>query len=157
VPLKSGITAKQAQLQGTTGINPSLPVLNAADFTVPALAPGTNGVPPCQTVNGSQACDTFETGFGATGRDLFRGPFQKRLDLSLIKTTKIHERYVLRFGADAFNLTNTPSFDVPANSASQYSVSKGVPTVRALPASFGMIQGTLGSPRFMQLSLTLAF
>jgi hypothetical protein len=102
-------------------------------------------------------CDTFETGFGATGRDIFRGPFQKRLDISLIKTTRIGEHVVARLGVDAFNVTNTPSFDVPTNSASQYSVSSGVPTIRALPASFGLIQHTIGSPRFMQLSLTLAF
>ena len=158
VPLKPGVTAQQALLQGTTGIDPSKPVLNAADFTVPTLAPGTNGVPPCTTnSSGAQLCDTFETGFGGTGRDIFRGPFQKRLDISLIKTTKLNEHLVLRIGADAFNLTNTPSFDVPTNSASQYSVSRGVPTVRALPASFGLIQHTIGSPRFLQLSATLAF
>jgi hypothetical protein len=155
VPLKPGITVKQAQLQGTTGINPLKPVLNAADFYNPTIAPGTSGVPTDCTAAG--VCDTFETGFGATGRDIFRGPFQKRLDISLIKTTKIGEHVVARFGVDAFNVTNTPSFDVPTNSASQYSVSSGVPTIRALPASFGLIQHTIGSPRFMQLSLTLAF
>ncbi|MBZ5723378.1 MAG: TonB-dependent receptor [Acidobacteriia bacterium] len=155
VPLKPGITAQQAQLQGSTGINPSKPILNAADFFVPQLAPGTNGVPTDCTAAG--VCDTFETTFGGTGRDLFRGPAQKRLDISLIKTTRIRERYVVRFGADAFNVTNTPSFDVPTNSASQYSVRAGVPTQVALPASFGLIQHTIGSARFLQLSLTVAF
>jgi len=155
VPLKPGITAGQAQLQGTTGINPLKPVLNAADFYVPNIAPGANGVPTDATAAGVQ--DTFETGFGATGRDLFRGPFQKRLDVSLIKTTRIAEKYVVRLGADAFNVTNTPSFDVPTSSASQYSVHSGVPTVVALPSSFGLIQRTIGSPRFLQLSVTIAF
>jgi hypothetical protein len=115
----------------------------------------TSGVPTDCTA--ARVCDIFETGFGVTGRDIFRGPFQKRLDIPLIKTTKIGEHMVARLGVDAFNVTNTPSFDVPTNSASQYSVSSGVPTIRALPASFGLIQHTIGSPRFMQLSPTLAF
>ena len=158
LPLKPGITAGQAQLQGTTGINPLKPVLNASDFYIPTLAPGTNGIATDTTAAGAQ--DTYETGFGITGRDLFRGAFQKRLDLSVSKITRFGEKYVVRLGADAFNLTNTPSFDVPTNSASQYSVSSStgaVTSVSALSSSFGYIQHTIGSPRFMQLSLTLAF
>lgn len=54
-------------------------------------------------------------------------------------------------------LGNTPSFDVPTTNASQYSVKSGVPTVVALPSSFGLIQHTIGSPRFLQLSATFAF
>jgi hypothetical protein len=158
LPLLPGVTAKQAQLQGTTGINPLKPVLNAADFYIPTLAPGTNGIPTDSSAAGVQ--DVKETGFGITGRDLFRGAFQKRLDLSVSKITRIAEKYVVRFGVDAFNLTNTPSFDVPTNSASQYTVSSSTGAVTAvspLSASFGLIQHTIGSPRFMQVSLTLAF
>jgi Carboxypeptidase regulatory-like domain/TonB dependent receptor len=155
VPLKPGISVKQAQLQGTRGINPLKPVLNAADFYVPNLAPGTNGVPTDCTAAG--VCDTFETGFGSTGRDIFRGPFQTRIDMSLSKTNKIGDHVVTRLGVDVFNVPNTPSFDVPTNAASQYSVRSGVPTVVALPASFGLIQHTIGSPRLMQISLTVAF
>ena len=157
LPLLAGVTAKQAQLQGTTGINPLKPVLNAADFYIPTLAPGTYGIPTDSTAAGVQ--DTRETGFGITGRDLFRGAFQKRLDLSVSKITRVAEKYVVRFGVDAFNITNTPSFDVPTNSASQYSVNSttGAVTVFPLSASFGLIQHTIGSPRFMQVSLTLAF
>ena len=156
LPLLAGVSAKQAQLQGTTGINPLKPVLNAADFYIPTLAPGTNGIP---TDSGAAGQDIRETGFGVTGRDLFRGAFQKRLDLSISKLTRIGEKLVVRLGADAFNITNTPSFDVPTNSASQYSVSSstGAVTVFPLSSSFGVIQHTIGSPRFMQLSLTLAF
>ena len=45
VPLKPGVTPKQAQLQGTTGVNANNPVLNASDFEPQFVAPGTNGVP----------------------------------------------------------------------------------------------------------------
>jgi len=43
VPLKPGVTAKQAELQGTTGVNAGQPVLNANDFAPQFVAPGTNG------------------------------------------------------------------------------------------------------------------
>jgi hypothetical protein len=159
LPLSPGVTANQAKLQGTTGINPSLPLVNSADFYVPTVAPGTDGVPPCAVSNGAQVCDNAETIFGNTARNLFRSPFQKRLDLSIIKTTHINERFTLRFQADAFNLTNTPSFDAPNNDLSLYSVKSGVPTVKSIASqtTFGVIQNTIGSPRFMQMSLSLIF
>src|ERR1017187_956624 len=62
MPIKPGMTVQQALLQGTTGIDPNKPLLNASAFYVPTLAPGTFGV-PCTTVSGSQVCDTVETGF----------------------------------------------------------------------------------------------
>jgi hypothetical protein len=37
---------------------------------------------------------------------------------TLKKTTRINERFALRLQADAFNLTNTPSFDAPNNDLS---------------------------------------
>jgi hypothetical protein len=157
LPLKPGTSVGQALLQGTTGIDPNKPLLNSQVFYVPSVAPGTMGV-PCTTVNGSQVCDTAETVFGATSRNTFRGPFQERLDLSLIKETRLSERFAVKFELDALNATNHPSFDVPANNISQYSVSSaGVPTLRTPPASFGFIQHTLGSPRLLQFSLHLAF
>ena len=157
LPLQPGITPGQTMLQGTTGINVNKPLLNSANFYVPLISPGTPGI-PCTIVSGSQVCDTTETSFGATGRNIFRGPFQKRFDMSLMKQTHLTERYLLKFQADAFNISNTPSFDVPSNTISQYSVSSaGVPTLRTPPASFGFIQHTLGSPRVLQLSLHLVF
>ena len=156
MPIKPGMTVQQALLQGTTGIDPNKPLLNASAFYVPTLAPGTFGV-PCTTVSGNQVCDTAETGFGATGRNTFRGPFQERFDISAVKQTKISERFSLRFQADALNVLNHTSFDVPNNSISQYSVTNGVPTVRTPPATFGFIQHTLGGPRTMQFSLHLLF
>jgi hypothetical protein len=160
LPLSPGVTANQAKLQGTTGINPSLPLVNSADFYVPTIAPGTMGVPACTvSASGTQLCDNSETIFGNTARNLFRGPFQKRLDFSIIKTTRLTERFSLRFQADAFNLTNTPSFDVPNNDLSLYSVRSGVPTISSIASqtTFGVIQDTIGSPRFMQMSMFVLF
>jgi len=48
VPLAPGVTAKQAELQGTMGVNPGKPVLNAADFAgLPPTRPGR-----CATLRG---------------------------------------------------------------------------------------------------------
>ncbi len=89
VPLIPGVTAQQAQLQGTTGVNPGKPVLNVADFGPQFVAPGTNGVPACN----ASGCDTYESLFGGTGRNIFRGPFQTRWDMGLQKQFVFHEKY----------------------------------------------------------------
>lgn len=156
MPIKPGITAKQVELQGTTGINPNAPLLNSADFYVPQIPGGTMGT-PCTIVNGAQQCDNLETGFGATGRNIFRGPFQNRFDMSAVKETRVGERLLIKFQMDALNIFNHPSFDVPVNNISQYSVTAGVPTVRTPSATFGFIQHTLGGPRTLQFALHLNF
>jgi len=147
VPLAPGVSAQQAQLQGTTGVNAGKPVLNAAAFAPQFLTPGTDGVP---------AGDTGESVFGGTGRNIFRGPFQQRVDLSIGKTFQIRERYRLRFSADAFNLFNTPNFDTPNNDV-EFFPNFGPPATVPPDGSLGIIQHTIGSPRFLQLNLHLVF
>jgi hypothetical protein len=147
VPLAPGVSAKQAQLQGTTGVNAGKPVLNAADFMPQFLTPGTDGVP---------AGDTGESVFGNSGRNLFRGPFGVRFDTSLGKTFHISERFNLRFSADGFNLFNHPNFDTPNNDVSFYP-NFGPPATIPPSGQLGIIQHTIGSPRFLQLNLHLTF
>lgn len=68
----------------------------------------------------------------------------------MIKQTKLRQRFSLQ--ADAFNVLNHPSFEAPTTSSSLYSVnSSGVPTVRTFSTSFGYVQRTIGSPRFLQV------
>ena len=155
VPLVSGVTAKQAQLQGTTGVNAGKPVLNASDFYPQFVQPGTNGVPPCD----SSGCDIYESLFGTTGRNTFRGPFQTRFDVSLAKQFPvIKDRFQLRFEADAFNIFNQADFDTPKNNAFYF---PGYSAPPLLPGQgqggLGEIQHTIGSPRFLQLGLHLLF
>ncbi len=45
-------------------------------------------------------------GFGNLGRNTFRGPMQKRFDLSFAKNTKINERMSIEVGFDLFNVFN---------------------------------------------------
>lgn len=67
------------------------------------------------------------------------------LDLSVFKTFPITERYKLQFRAEAFNLTNTPTFDTPGRSLNA--------------ATFGVVTATAFNPkpREMQFALRLDF
>jgi hypothetical protein len=152
VPLAPGVTARQAQLQGTTGVNAGKPVLNANDFLPQFVAPGTNGVPACD----ASGCDIYESLFGNTGRNLFRGPFQVRFDMDLGKEFVLNERFRLRFNFDAFNIFNHPSFDAPNNDVTFFPGFEP-PPVYPPQGSLGIIQHTIGSPRFLQFSLHLIF
>jgi hypothetical protein len=152
VPLKPGVTPGQAKLQGTLGVNAGSPVLNANDFAPQFLAPGTSGVPPCD----ASGCDEFESLYGTSGRNLFRGPFQVRFDLSLAKEFPIKERFRLRFRVDAFNIFNHPDFDAPNNNVTFFPNFVGPPSIPP-QGSLGVIQHTIGSPRFLQLGLHLTF
>jgi Carboxypeptidase regulatory-like domain/TonB dependent receptor len=152
VPLAPGVTAKQAELQGTTGVNAGKPVLNSSDFLPQFLAPGTYGVPPCD----ASGCDDFESLYGDTGRNIFRGPFQTRFDVSLAKLFPINERFQLRFEADAFNIFNQPDFDTPNNDVLFFPYYEGPPSIPP-SGSLGVIQHTIGSSRFFQLGLHLYF
>jgi hypothetical protein len=153
LPLKPGVTAGQATLQGTTGVNPSKPMFNVADFYPQFVQPGTFGVPPCETGVG---CDSYESNFSNTGRNLFRGPFGVRFDMSLGKEFVLNERFRLRFNVDAFNLFNHPDFDAPDNFAQFFGGYEPPPLATPL-GSAGYIQHTIGSSRFLQLSLHLRF
>jgi hypothetical protein len=152
VPLKPGVSSKQAELQGTTGVNAGMPVLNENDFAPQYVAPGTNGVPPCD----ASGCDIYESLNGTSGRNLFRGPFQTRFDMTVGKEFQLHERLKLRFNAYAFNVFNHPDFDSPNNDVTFYP-SYDPPPVFPPHGSLGYIQHTIGSSRFLQLALHLNF
>jgi hypothetical protein len=152
VPLKPGVTAQQAELQGTTGVNAGKPVLNVNDFYPQFVAPGTNGVPPCQGTN----CDLYESNFSVDGRNLFRAPFGVRFDMSLGKEFILNERFRLRFNFDAFNVFNHPDFDAPNNQVTFFA-DYSPPPLAVPEGSLGIIQHTIGSSRFLQLSLHLRF
>lgn len=162
-----GATSNKPVLQGTTGVNGQKPVLDAAAFgPVPAFAPGTNGVPACDSSSGTQVCDTFENGYTSGGRNIFRGPFQNRFDFGASKNFTLTERFVLRYDVNAFNIFNHPSFDIPNNNvdfnafcnppSSSFSCSD---VGYAIPpyGHLGQLAHTIGSPRFIQMALHLTF
>jgi hypothetical protein len=132
VPLQPGInpaSARTGKSGAYTGVSPTgapvySPALNANDFEVPLVPSGQNGVPPCDTTTaggnagpgGGPLCDVYETTFVPGQRNIFRQAPQKRADITLQKVIAFKERYNLNYQFEVFNITNTPSFDVPTNS-----------------------------------------
>ena len=167
-----GATSTKVRLQGTTGVNAGKPLLNVNAFGIPFIAPGQMGVPNCDPITG--ACDSYETSFGTTGRNIFRAPFQARFDFAVFKNFRISERFNLRFDVQAFNIFNHPSFDAPSNNIrfnpyylnppNYTGYSNFTPCVASTGAyvcppsgQLGVIQHTIGSPRFLQMALHFAF
>jgi hypothetical protein len=164
-PLAPGCTAKTA-ITGNNGVTPGQPALNAACFTLPLLTPSaTNGVPPA---------DTFETNFTSGQRNIFRQSWQKNANISLFKVTPITERFSLKYTLDVFNLTNTPSFDIPIDNVTQnlafsqfpvqgscqspvLSACSGQTSFFNSPGGLGQVTKTIGSSRQVQMSLSLSF
>ena len=146
IPLAPGFTPQTAG-NGQGGLNPNA-------FAPQFLTPGQDGVP---------AGDTLESAFSNNGRNLFRGPFQKRADLSIFKDTAITERVHIKYAFNVFNLTNTPSFDTPNNNVSFNNGFNNPPTffangaAAAAGSGFGLIQNTLGSPRLIQMNVHVTF
>jgi hypothetical protein len=81
--------------------------------------------------------------FGNLGRNVVMGPDQRRLDVSIIKRTRLTERASLEFRAEGYNIANNPAFRNPEEDLSN--------------ASFGTITRTRGGPRVIQLGLKLRF
>ena len=172
VPL-SGCTPKQA-VTGASGVNPAIPALNPNCFGLSLFNEGDlNGAIPSN--------DPYETNFIDKGqRNIFRQPWQDRADISFIKDTRITERYDVKVMFKIFNLTNTASFDIPIDDVSQNIGFVGFP-VAGTPATLnpcnnsfnqgttgslyvcptlsglGVTNKTIGSPRQIQMSLSLTF
>ncbi|MFC5864796.1 TonB-dependent receptor domain-containing protein [Acidicapsa dinghuensis] len=172
VPLASGCTPKSALTKHSGAFFPvnGYAALDPACFTLPLLpAGGLGGAIP--------STDTFETGFTTGQRNIFRQAFQKRADASLVKVLNLNERYGLKYTFDVYNLTNTPSFDVPGNEVSQNQYYDAFPNVGTTPlptgcaadgsqtnssfyncpAGLGIVTHSIGSPRQIQMSLSFTF
>ncbi len=84
-------------------------------------------------------------------RNNLRGPGTFNIDLSLSKGWSITERQSLRFSAEAFNLTNTPRFDV---GTMQLNLAGNSITNST---SFGNFSSTLSNPRVLEFALRYSF
>jgi hypothetical protein len=99
----------------------------------------------CQDPNDS-SCALMSPlgGFGNLGRNVLRGPSQKRFDLSFQKTTRISERVTLDLKWDIFNVFNLVNFANPNSDLSD-------------ETDFGQITRTVGAPRVMQFGVKIQF
>jgi hypothetical protein len=105
---------------------------NPAAFAIPGTVMNALGT-PVQT-------------FGNAGRSILRGPGSKNLDASLFKALPLGEFRRLEFRAEAFNLTNTPTFTLP--SARSAVLTLGNP-------AFGKLSGSQTVGRQIQFGLKL--
>jgi len=117
LPIKDAAHPKSA-FTGNKGIfrtagGDYIPAIDPTQIAINYLKPGEDGIP---VSTGSDPQDIYETDFApGDQRNIFRQPFQKRLDLSLRKDFKVKEHYGLEYAFNVFNLTNTSSLDVPQN------------------------------------------
>jgi hypothetical protein len=86
--------------------------------------------------------------FGNVGRGVLRGPGLATVDFSLLKDTRISERFTLQFRAEAFNLLNRANFGVPNTT-----VFSGT----NFAAAAGLITSTTTTSRQLQGALKLIF
>ena len=86
--------------------------------------------------------------YGNSARRVARGPGSTNLDFSLFKNFRPVERLNVQFRAEAFNLTNTPTFTLP--SASNSALTIGNP-------NFGKLASSSATGRQVQFGLKLNF
>jgi len=97
---------------------------------------------PVQVANSN---DGGATGFGTSMRNIYRGPFQQDVDVSVSKSFHITERHRFVFRADAFNLFNHPVFSIPSS------------VELTSPGNFGNITQTVIPARLLQMGLKYNF
>jgi hypothetical protein len=110
---------------------------------VPVWIPNT-GIGPSKMLNINAFAANPVGTFGDSGRNAYRGPSAKDIDLALMKRFQINERFNLSFRAEAFNLFNHPYFG------------SGNDTFNT-PATFGTFTTSLNPARVMQFALRLQF
>ncbi len=93
--------------------------------------------------NPDALCSSFGQ-YGNLGRNVLRGPRQKRFDLGLSKTTALTERVGLELRWDVFNVFNNVNFANPNNDLQD-------------TTDFGRVTNTVGGPRVMQFGAKLKF
>ncbi len=81
--------------------------------------------------------------FGNLGRDSLRGDWAKNLDLSIFKRIPITEGIRLELRFEAFNVTNTPVWGLPANNLNG--------------PNFGVVSRTANTARQLQFGLKFYF
>jgi hypothetical protein len=117
-------------------------------FGRPSLAPGVTLSSLTRTSDKTIAFETAGLAsplgsFGSLGRNVLRGHAQKRVDMSISKTTRLTERFRVEFRTEFFNLFNNVNFALPVNDLQD--------------SKAGEIENTIGGPRVVQFGLKVVF
>ena len=108
--------------------------LNPAAFTQPGTVLNAKGLPI--------------TMFGDLARRAGRGPGTRNLDFSLFRNFLLAEHVNLQLRAEAFNLTNTPAFFLPAANTPELTIGN---------SAFGKLNASSATGRQVQFGLKLYF
>jgi hypothetical protein len=120
-------------------------------FGRPNLVPGATlddlrrrGADPTEAFFDKNVLASPLGGFGNIGRNVLRGPNQKRFDASLSKTTRLTERTNIELRWEVFNVFNNVNFANPSNDLQDR-------------LDLGTISNTIGGPRVMQFGMKFTF
>ncbi len=138
----------------TTGVNQAWAPQNTPER--PNYVPGCNWAVGSPTEWYNPACFTIPAVgiIGNEGRFALIGPGSVSQDFSVMKSTKINERFSLQFRAELFNIFNHPNFALPT--FTNFVSGATVGTVNINPSA-GKIVSTLGTPRQIQFGVKLIF
>jgi hypothetical protein len=155
--LQSGQPFTAIDSAGGTAVAPSSP-----NLITPVFSSGftcANAVASSDSRDGNLLVAAFQpapsvgpdssTGYGNVGRNCLRGPWQKNLDFSIGRNFRFGERHNLKFSADFFNFTNTPSFASPTIT--------DIHSAAAGATTFAPFTSEIGTPRLVQFALRYAF
>jgi hypothetical protein len=121
--------------QANTGVGGQRPVV-VGDPSVPNPTPGLWFNPAAFAIPAKYT-------YGNSGRNILRADRLLELDLTLEKNFKITESKRVEFRAEAFNISNTPTFAAPGSTIGS--------------SSAGIITGTLNANRVLQGALKFYF
>lgn len=118
---------------------------NPAAFRVPGTTPSNTGA-PIQL-------------FGDSARRVARGPGSVNFDFSLFKEVTFNERMRLQFRAEAFNLTNTPTFSLASSNSPPMTCIGRTPgsACNDNNPEFGKLSGAQATGRQLQFGLKFLF
>jgi hypothetical protein len=132
--------------------NPARPELNP-NFTG-TLYPKTAG----EWFNPNAFEAPYEGTFGNASRDSLTGPGLTDVDLSLVKSTEVHERLRAQFRVEYFNILNRTNFTTPNAVVFSTGPTPSAPaTAASLSPTAGVMTATATTSRQLQFALKFLF
>ena len=158
------LSLTQTDLTTASGINGGISGFGGS-VQRPTLAPGGN---PCLSgspesryngyFNAAAFVATPAYAYSSLPRSIScQGPGYANTDLSVNKTFTIKERVKIQFRAEALNATNTPEFANPGLAIPYSQGSASAAPVLGTSSTLGVIQGTVGFNRIIQMGGRLSF
>ena len=140
------VNAGGGQSQSATQINPNVQILGGHDQYHPYF-------------DGTAFTNPAANTFGTSGRNLLIGPGFFNMDENVSRTFSFKEGKIrLQLVGEAFNLTNTPSFQTPNNGTTNFATPtlNGDGTVKSY-GNYSVITNTVSNARQLQVSGYLRF